>query len=56
MYTVKPAVVKIQIICLYKECHHIVRNKGDLDSGFKTKKLKLSSMKIFEHDLFRTVW
>ena len=27
----------IQIICLYKEGHHTVQNKGDLDSFIQTK-------------------
>ena len=30
LLTVKTTLVKIQIICLYKEDHHIVRNKSGL--------------------------
>ena len=37
MYAVKTTLVKIRIICLYKEGHATVRNKGDLDSFKKTK-------------------
>ena len=33
---------------VYKKDHHSVRNKGDLDSGMKTKSSNLA--------LFRTVW
>ena len=35
--TVKTALVKNLIICLYKEFHNTVCNKGDLDSFIKTK-------------------
>ena len=41
-YTVKTDLVKIRIIYLYKEGHHTVRNKGDLDSGIKTKTSNLA--------------
>ena len=41
-YTVKTALVKIPAIFLYKEGHHTVRNKYDLDSVIKTKTLNLA--------------
>ena len=37
--TVKTALV---IICLYREGHHAVRNKGDVDSVMKTKTSNLA--------------
>ena len=41
-YNVERAFVQIEIIYLYKEGPHIVRNKGDLDSGMKTKTVNLT--------------
>ena len=41
-HTVKTALVQVRIMCLYKEVHHTVRNKGDLDSVIKTKTLILA--------------
>ena len=41
-YTVKTALVQIQIIYCYKEGPHTVRNKGDLDSVIKTKTSNLA--------------
>ena len=41
-HTEKTALAKITIICLYKEGHHTVRNKGDLDSVIENKTLILA--------------
>ena len=43
MYTVKTALVSIQIIYLYKEYPHTFRNKGDLDLD-REKETKTSSI------------
>ena len=41
-YTVKTDLVSIRIIYLYKEGHHTVLKKGDLDSSIKTKTSNLA--------------
>ena len=48
----KNSIGKIRIFCLYKEVHHTVQNKGDLDSVIKTKTLIVKALKSYLNVLY----